>query len=77
MVGYLEDGPSLVLLAMNGWDEAYPSWWLNLEAYPDAVVRLAAQHPPSVRALPVAGEKRDRLWRHWGRGRTEARRLRA
>jgi hypothetical protein len=41
IVGYLEDGPDLVVLAMNGWDEGHPAWWLNLEAHPDAVVRLA------------------------------------
>ena len=55
IIGYVEDGPSLVVLAMNGWDEGHPSWWLNLEAHPDAVVRLAGQHAPPVRALPVAG----------------------
>jgi F420H(2)-dependent quinone reductase len=37
--GYLEDGPNLVTLAMNGFDEGHPSWWLNLEAHPEAVVR--------------------------------------
>ncbi len=35
---------------MNGWDEGHPAWWLNLEAHPDAVVRLAHQQPaPSAR----------------------------
>jgi deazaflavin-dependent oxidoreductase (nitroreductase family) len=46
IIGYLEHGPNLVALAMNGWDEGHPSWWLNLEARPDAVVRLTRQHPP-------------------------------
>src|SRR5664279_4476559 len=32
IIGYLEDGPNLVSIAMNGWDEGHPSWWLNLEA---------------------------------------------
>jgi deazaflavin-dependent oxidoreductase (nitroreductase family) len=32
IIGYVEDGPNLVALAMNGWDEGHPSWWLNLEA---------------------------------------------
>src|SRR5664280_1248844 len=32
IIGYIEDGPNLVVLAMNGWDEGHPSWWLNLEA---------------------------------------------
>jgi deazaflavin-dependent oxidoreductase (nitroreductase family) len=65
IIGYVEDGPNLVALAMNGWDEGHPAWWLNLEAHPDAVVRLARQHPRPVRARPSAGEERDRLWRRW------------
>jgi F420H(2)-dependent quinone reductase len=65
IVGYIEDGPNLVVLAMNGWDEGHPSWWLNLEAHPDAVVRLAGQEPRRVRALPAEAEERDRLWQRW------------
>jgi F420H(2)-dependent quinone reductase len=65
IIGYLEDGPNLVTLAMNGWDEGHPSWWLNLEAHPDAVVRLAHQQPRPVHARPAAGEERDRLWQRW------------
>jgi F420H(2)-dependent quinone reductase len=65
IVGYLEDGPNLVALAMNGWDEGQPAWWLNLEAHPDAVVRLTGEQPRSVRARPTAGEERDRLWQRW------------
>ena len=40
IIGYVQDGPDLVALAMNGWDEGHPSWWLNLQAHPEAVVRL-------------------------------------
>ena len=65
IIGYVEDGPNLVVLAMNGWGEGHPSWWRNLEAHPDAVVRLAGQPARPVRALPVAGEERDRLWQRW------------
>ena len=65
IVGYLEDGPNLIVLAMNGWDEGHPSWWLNLEAHPDAVVRLPRQHPRPMRAHRAAGEERDRLWQRW------------
>jgi F420H(2)-dependent quinone reductase len=65
IIGYLEDGGNLVALAMNGWDEGRPSWWLNLEANPDAVVRLADKEPRPVRARLAAGEERDRLWRRW------------
>ena len=65
IVGYLEDGDDLVVLAMNGWDEGHPAWWLNLEATPDAVVRLAGQAPRPVRARAATGEERERLWQRW------------
>ncbi len=66
IVGYLEDGPNLVTLAMNGWDEGHPAWWLNLEAHPEAVVRLARQQPRTFRARAAQGEERQRLWALWG-----------
>lgn len=65
IVGYLDDGPNLVTLAMNGWDEGHPDWWLNLEANPDATVRLVHERPRPVRARAVSGAERDRLWRRW------------
>jgi F420H(2)-dependent quinone reductase len=65
IIGYLHDGPNLVALAMNGWDEGHPAWWRNLEAHPDAVVRLARQQPRPVRARACVGEERARLWRRW------------
>jgi F420H(2)-dependent quinone reductase len=65
IIGYVEEGPNLVALAMNGWDDGHPSWWLNLEAHPDAVVRLAGQPQRPVRARPAAGGERDRLWQRW------------
>jgi deazaflavin-dependent oxidoreductase (nitroreductase family) len=65
IVGYIEDGPNLVTLAMNGWDEGTPAWWLNLEANPDAFVRLTHQQPRPVRARAAAGQERDRLWDLW------------
>jgi F420H(2)-dependent quinone reductase len=65
IIGYLEDGPDLISIAMNGWDEGHPSWWLNLEAHPDAVVRLADRPPRPVRARLAGGQERDGLWRRW------------
>jgi deazaflavin-dependent oxidoreductase (nitroreductase family) len=65
ILGYIEDGPNLIVLAMNGWDEGHPAWWLNLEAHPDALVRLPDQEPRPVHATKAAGEERDRLWRLW------------
>ena len=65
IIGYLEDGPNLVAIAMNGWDEGHPAWWLNLEAHPDAIVRLTGQEPRPVHARATQGQERDRLWRRW------------
>lgn len=65
IVGYLEDGPDLVLLAMNGWDDGHPAWWLNLQAHPDAVVRLTQQSPRPVRARRADGDEEDRLRQRW------------
>ena len=30
IIGYYPDGQNLVGLAMNGWAEPDPAWWLNL-----------------------------------------------
>ena len=64
-VGYLEDGPDLVAIAMNGWDEGHPAWWLNLRAHPHASIRLARQAPRPVQAREATGVERDRLWQRW------------
>ena len=65
IIGYIEDGSDLVALAMNGWDEGLPDWWRNLEAHPDAVVRLANHQSRAVHAHAATGAERDRLWRRW------------
>ena len=64
MVGYFEDGPNLVAMAMNGWGEGEPAWWLNLQARPDARVDLA-DGPRLVTARAARGAERERLWSHW------------
>jgi deazaflavin-dependent oxidoreductase (nitroreductase family) len=56
--------PILVAIAMNGWDEGQPAWWRNLEAHPDAVIRLPHE-PLPVRARPSVGDERERLWKRW------------
>ena len=64
ILGYLEDGPDLVTLAMNGWADGEPAWWLNLQACPDASVDLA-DGTRAVRARAAAGAERSRLWAMW------------
>jgi deazaflavin-dependent oxidoreductase (nitroreductase family) len=61
ILGYYEDGPNLVTLAMNGWADAEPAWWLNLQAHPDAIVELK-NGSRAVRARAAEGEERARLW---------------
>jgi deazaflavin-dependent oxidoreductase (nitroreductase family) len=61
IVGYFEDGPNLVTLAMNGWGDEEPAWWLNLQARPDSMVQLPDGERP-VRARAATGDERDRLW---------------
>ncbi len=64
MVGYVEDGPNLVTMAMNGWGEGEPAWWLNLQAHPDIRVDLP-DGPRLVTARSAQGDERERLWSRW------------
>ena len=61
IVGYFEDGPNLVTLAMNGWGRSEPAWWLNLQARPATTVKLPGE-TRAVRARAATGEERERLW---------------
>ncbi|MQA00353.1 MAG: nitroreductase family deazaflavin-dependent oxidoreductase [Dehalococcoidia bacterium] len=61
IVAYREDGPNLALVAMNGWAEPDPAWWLNLQAHPDASVMLP-DGPRSVVARRATDDERARLW---------------
>ena len=61
ILGYYEDGPNLITLAMNGWGAGEPAWWLNLRARPEAHVTLK-NGARAVRARAAQGEERQRLW---------------
>jgi F420H(2)-dependent quinone reductase len=61
ILAYFEDGRELVTLAMNGWAEPEPAWWLNLLARPDATVDLKGGSR-SIHARVADGEERARLW---------------
>lgn len=63
IVGYIEDGATLIVPAMNGWMAPDPAWWLNLQANPEASVRLSGGSVREMRARAAIGEERDRLWR--------------
>jgi deazaflavin-dependent oxidoreductase (nitroreductase family) len=64
ILGYVEDGPNLVTMAMNGWADGEPAWWLNLQAHPDAMVDLV-DGPHPVRGRAAYGDERARLWARW------------
>ncbi len=64
MVGYFEDGPNLVTMAMNGWAEAEPAWWLNLQAHPTITVDLGGGERRFT-GRAAEGEERSRLWQRW------------
>jgi deazaflavin-dependent oxidoreductase (nitroreductase family) len=65
ILGYFEDGPNLVTMAMNGWGEPDPAWWLNLQANPDTTVELP-DGPRAVRGRAATPEEKPRLWARWG-----------
>jgi deazaflavin-dependent oxidoreductase (nitroreductase family) len=64
IIAYFEDGPNLITMAMNGWANGEPAWWLNLRAHPDARVDLVGGSRP-VRARVAMGDERERLWARW------------
>jgi deazaflavin-dependent oxidoreductase (nitroreductase family) len=64
ILGYVEDGPNLVTMAMNGWADGEPAWWLNLQAHPDATAHVA-DGPRPVRGRAAQGDDRARLWARW------------
>jgi deazaflavin-dependent oxidoreductase (nitroreductase family) len=64
IIGYFQDGPNLVSLAMNGWGEGEPAWWLNLQKHPDATVELVDGRR-AVRGHAATGDERSRLWARW------------
>jgi deazaflavin-dependent oxidoreductase (nitroreductase family) len=64
IVGYFDDGPNYVTMAMNGWGDPEPAWWLNLKAHPEARIDLGGG-PIQVRARAATGDERARLWDRW------------
>jgi hypothetical protein len=51
-------------MAMNGWAEPDPAWWLDLQPHPDAAVDLP-DGPRHVTARLAEGDERSKLWARW------------
>jgi F420H(2)-dependent quinone reductase len=64
ILAYFEDGPDLVTMAMNGWADPEPAWWLNLQAHPDVSVDLPGGSR-AVHARAADPDERPRLWARW------------
>ena len=64
ILGYFEDGPNLVTMAMNGWADPEPAWWLNLQAQPDVTVDLRGSSG-RYHAHVADADERPRLWARW------------
>ncbi|NGN92493.1 nitroreductase family deazaflavin-dependent oxidoreductase [Nocardioides sp. KC13] len=58
---YVPDGSTYVTLAMNGWADPAPAWWLNLKARPEALAETV-DGPRRVRAREATGAECERLW---------------
>jgi deazaflavin-dependent oxidoreductase (nitroreductase family) len=63
ILGFIEDGPNIVVPAMNGWMDPEPAWLLNLQAHPEASITLPGGETRDVVARATEGRERDRLWR--------------
>src|SRR5450759_3744435 len=61
ILAYFEDGPDVVTMAMNGWADPEPAWWLNLQAQPDVTVDLPGGSR-AVHARAANQDERPRLW---------------
>ncbi|MEV6349750.1 nitroreductase/quinone reductase family protein [Actinoplanes sp. NPDC051851] len=65
ILAYFEDGPNVVTLAMNGWGEGHPAWWLNLQAHPEAEATIAGATRAVRGRAAEPGPEHDRLWARW------------
>ena len=52
----------LAIVASNFGQDHHPAWYHNLRAHPEAEVAAQGQSRRRVRAVPVEGERRERIW---------------
>lgn len=55
------DGDDWVVVASNNGQDHHPSWWLNLQAHPEASIRIGRK-AKRVRAIRAEGAEYERLW---------------
>jgi deazaflavin-dependent oxidoreductase (nitroreductase family) len=58
---YFVDGVDLVVVASNGGEDMPPSWWLNLQAHPQATVTIGGDEI-AVTATRATPDAHSRLW---------------
>ena len=58
---FIRDGADLVVVASNGGMDWFPSWWLNLQRHPAAVIEIGRDRREVV-ARKADPERRARLW---------------
>jgi len=58
---YMKDGDDFIIVASKGGDPKHPTWYLNLEANPDALVEIGSTKV-RVRATRVSAEEKAELW---------------
>jgi deazaflavin-dependent oxidoreductase (nitroreductase family) len=59
---YLPRDKDFIVIASYLGEPRHPSWWLNLEADPEAEIQVESESIP-VRAREAEGEEREELWR--------------
>jgi len=65
MIGYYLEDDAVVTMAMNGWGEAEPAWWLNLQANPQATLTTTGGTIEVVGRAATAGAEHGALWDRW------------
>ncbi len=58
---FVPDAGRSIVVASNGGDDRDPAWWLNLEAWPEAVVQIGRERFP-VRARRAQGGEAEALF---------------
>ena len=59
----VRDGDAFIVIASNGGQDWYPSWWLNLKANPEALVEFANERVRVRMVEVIESAAKDRLWR--------------